>query len=154
MWKYDILRNYHKMLQSFTKILFSLVWWQVWNIDSYHILTKGSLWWNMSDYHRYYRGIKEYWWSIWYVIALKTESRHDANTVITRVVNMMTTCRDHSDDKVGITTIFDLGYYSWSSEHQDYDCNTLLLTTISWQWISFVLLCFKYASSGDRQCSA
>ena len=50
--KYDILRNYYKMLQSFTEILFSLVWWQVWNIKSYHILTKGSLWWNTSDYHR------------------------------------------------------------------------------------------------------
>ena len=40
---------------------------------------------------------------------------------------MMTTCRDYSDDKVGITAIFDFRYYSWSSEHQDYD-------------------------SGDRQC--
>ena len=65
---------------------------------------------------------------------------------------MMTTCRDHSDDKVGITAIFDFRYYSWSSEHQDYDCNTLALTTISWKWISFVLPCFKHASSGDRQC--
>ena len=41
------------MLQSFTEILFSLVWWHVWNIESYHILTKGSLWWNTSDYHKY-----------------------------------------------------------------------------------------------------
>ena len=65
---------------------------------------------------------------------------------------MMTTCRDHSDDKVGITAIFDFRYYSWSSEHQDYDCNTLALTPISWKWISFVLPCFKHASSGDRQC--
>ena len=65
---------------------------------------------------------------------------------------MMTTCRDHSDDKVGITAIFDFRYYSWSSEHQDYECNTLALTTISWKWISFVLPCFKHASSGDRQC--
>ena len=68
---------------------------------------------------------------------------------------MMTTCRDHSDDKVGITAIFDFRYYSWSSEHQDYDCNKLALTkTISWKWISFVLPCFKHASSGDRQCIA
>ena len=52
---------------------------------------------------------------------------------------------------VGITTTFDFRYYSWSSEHQDYDCNTLPLTTISGKWISFVLPCFKYASSGDRQ---
>ena len=44
-WKYDILRNEYKILQSFTKMLFSLVWWQVWNIDSYLILTKGSLRW-------------------------------------------------------------------------------------------------------------
>ena len=44
------------MLQSFAKILLSLVWWQVWSIDSYHILTKGSLWWNMSDYHRFSSG--------------------------------------------------------------------------------------------------
>ena len=65
---------------------------------------------------------------------------------------MMTTCRDHSDDKVGITAIFDFRYYSWYSEHQDYDCNTLALTTISWKRISFVLPCFKHASSGDRQC--
>ena len=84
---------------------------------------------------------------------MKTESRHDANIVITQVVIMMTTCRDHSDDKVGITTIFDFRYYSWSSEHQDYDYNALPFTTISWKWISFVLQCFnKYASSGDRQC--
>ena len=68
-----------------------------------------------------YRGIKEYWSSIWYVIALKIESRYDANIVITQVVIMMTTCRDHSDDKVGITTIFYFRYYSWSSEHQDYE---------------------------------
>ena len=72
--------------------------------------------------------------------------------VITQGVIMMTTCRDHSGDKVGITTIFDFRYYSWSSEHQDYYCNTLPLTTISWKWISYVLPCFKYASSGDRQC--
>ena len=65
---------------------------------------------------------------------------------------MITTCRDHSDDRVGITAIFDFRYYSWSSEHQDYDCNTLALTTISLKWISFVLPCFKHASSGDRQC--
>ena len=137
------------MLQSFTKILLGLVWWQAWHIDSYHILTKCSLWWNMWDYHRYYSVIKEYWSSIWYAIALKTESRHDANIVITEVVIMMTTCWDHSDDKVGITTIFDFRYYSGSSGHQDYDCNTLPLTKT---WISFVLPCFKYASSGDRQC--
>ena len=62
---------------------------------------------------------------------------------------MMTTCRDHSDDKVGITTIFDFGYYSWSGEHQDYHCSVLSPTTISWKWISFILPCFKYASSGD-----
>ena len=80
---------------------------------------------------------------------MKTESRHDANIVITQVVIMMTTWRDHSDDKVGITTIFDFRYYSWSSEHQDYDFNTLPLTTISWKLISFALQCFKYASSGD-----
>ena len=43
-WKYDILRNDYKMLQSFTKILFSLVWWQVWNINSYHILYWSSIW--------------------------------------------------------------------------------------------------------------
>ena len=48
-WKYGILRNDYKTLQSFTKILFSLVWWQVWNIDSYHILSKGSLWWNIDS---------------------------------------------------------------------------------------------------------
>ena len=59
---------------------------------------------------------------------------------------MMTTCRDHSDDRVGITAIFDFRYYSWSSEHQDYDCNTLALTTISRKWISFVLPCFKHTS--------
>ena len=93
-----------------------------------------------------------YWSSIWYVIALKTESRHDANIVITQGVIMMTTCTGHSDDKVGITTIFDIRYYSWSSEHQDYGCNTLPLATISGKWISYVLPCFKYASSGDRQC--
>ena len=52
----------------------------------------------------------------------------------------------------GITTIFDFRYYSWSSEHQDYDCNTLPLTTISWKWISLVLSCFKYVSADDRQC--
>ena len=46
-WKYDILRNDYWMLQSFTKISFSLVWWQVWNTDSYHILTKGFLCWNI-----------------------------------------------------------------------------------------------------------
>ena len=68
------------------------------------------------------------------------------------IIMMMTTCRDHSDDKVGITAIFVFRYYSWSSEHQDYNCNTLALTTISWKWISFVLPCFKHASSGDRQC--
>ena len=28
------------MLQSFTKILFSLVWWQMWHIDSHHIFDK------------------------------------------------------------------------------------------------------------------
>ena len=33
-----------------------------------------------------------------------------------------------------------------------YDCNTLPLTTIYWKWISFVLPCFIYASSGDKQC--
>ena len=69
-----------------------------------------------------------------------------------QVVIMMTTCGDHSDDKVGITVIFDFRYYSWSSEHQDYYYNTLVLTTFSWKGISFVLPCFKYASSGDRQC--
>ena len=74
------------------------------------------------------------------------------NIVITQVAIMMTTRRDHSDDKVGISTIFDFRYYSWSSEHQDYDCNTLPLTTISWKWISFALLCFMWSSSGDRQC--
>ena len=131
------------MLQSFTKILFSLVWWQVWNIDSYHVLTKDSLWWNMSDYHRSKNigqvfGMSLHW--------------NDANIIITQVVIMMTPCRDHIDDKLGITTIFDFRYYSWSSEHQDYDCNSLPLTGISWKWISFVLLCFKYTSSGDRRC--
>ena len=78
----------------------------------------------MSDYHRKYSGIKEYWSSIWYAIAVKTESRHDANIVITQVVIMMTTCGDYSDDKVRIMTISD---FSWSSEHQDHDCNTLPL---------------------------
>ena len=94
----------------------------------------------------------EYWSSIWYVIALQIESRHDANISITQVIIMMTICRDHNDDKVVITTVFDFRYYSWSTEHQDYDCNTLPLTAISWKRFSFVLLCFKYASSGDRQC--
>ena len=65
---------------------------------------------------------------------------------------MTASCRDHSDDKVGITTISDFRYYSWSSEHRYYDCNTLPLTTISCKWISFVLPCFEYVSSGDRQC--
>ena len=71
----------------------------------------------MSDYHREYSGIKEYWSSIWYGIALKTERRHEANIVITQFAIVMTTCRDHSDDKVDITTIFDFRYYSGSSEH-------------------------------------
>ena len=123
----------------------------MWNIESYHILTKGSLWWNTSNYHSTVVS-KKYWSSIWYAIALKTESRHDANIVITQEVIMMTICRDHIDDKVGITAIFDCRYYSWSSEHQDYECNTLALTTISWKWISFVLPCFKHAGSCDRQC--
>ena len=65
---------------------------------------------------------------------------------------MMTTCRDHSDDKVGITTISNFRYYSWFSEHQDYDCNTSPPTKISWKWISFILPRFIYASSGDKQC--
>ena len=43
LWKYDILRNGYKMSQSFTRILFNLLWWQVSNIDSYNIFTKGSL---------------------------------------------------------------------------------------------------------------
>ena len=64
----------------------------------------------------------------------------------------MATCGDYSDDNVGITTISDFRYFSWSSEHQDYDCNTLPLATISWKWISFVLPCFIYAGSGDRPC--
>ena len=92
--------SYEMITKSFTTILFTLVWWQVWNNDSYQILTKGSPWWNMSDHHRYYSGIKEYWSSIWYDIALKTESRHNDNIVITQVVIMMTTCRDHSDAKL------------------------------------------------------
>ena len=47
----------------------------------------------------------------------------------------MMTIAGISDDKVGITTIFDFRYYSWSTESE-----------------SLVLHCFKYASSGDRQC--
>ena len=39
---------------------------------------------------------------MWYDIALKTESRHDANIVITQVVIMMTTCRDHSDANLAL----------------------------------------------------
>ena len=33
---------------------------------------------------------------------MKTESRHDDNIVITQVVIMMTTCRDHSDAKLAL----------------------------------------------------
>ena len=63
---------------------------------------------------------------------------------------MMITCRDHSDDKAGITTFSIVLTITHVSEHQDYNCNTLPLTTIFWKWISFVLPCFKYASSSDR----
>ena len=55
----------------------------------------------------------------------ETGSRHDANIVITQVVIMMTTCGDQSDDKVGITVIFDFIYYSWFS-------NIRITITIYW----------------------
>ena len=130
-----------KRLQNIAiiKILFSLVvkYWHIWqkvHCGIFQIIIDSTV---VSKN-------KEYWWSsIWYAIALKTESRHDANAVIAQVVIMMTTFRDHSDDKVGITKVFDFRYYPRYSEHQDYGCNTLPLTTISWMWISFVLPCFE-----------
>ena len=104
------------MLQSFTKILFSLVWWQVWNIDSYHILTKqkvhcGGICLTIIDNTVLSKNIGP-------VFGMPLHWKPIVVIVITQVVIMMTTCRDHSDDQVGITTIFDFKYYSWSSEHR------------------------------------
>ena len=47
-----------------------------------------------------------------YVVRHCTEAggRHDANIVITQVAIMMTNFGDHSDDKFGITVIFDFRY--------------------------------------------
>ena len=74
-----------KMLQSFTKILFDLVWWQMWNIDSYYILMTGSPKWNTVDISlsQIVPSYQKHWPDISYVTALKTESRHGANFVFT-----------------------------------------------------------------------
>ena len=111
----------------------------MWNIDWYHILTKCSLWWNISDYHRYSTVVSNDIGQVCMVRhCTETRGRHDANIVITQVVIMMTTCGDHGDDKFGIMVIFDFRYYSWSSEHQDYDCNTFTggnrMKLPSWRW--------------------
>ena len=81
---YPKKRLQNAIMQSFIKILVYLVWWQVWNIDSYNISTKGSLWWNISDWQSIAETvIKEHLLNIWCVVALKTESHHDATFVIT-----------------------------------------------------------------------
>ena len=97
----------------------------------------------ITDYHWYCRVIKEHWPRVWCVIALKTESRHDAKFIITGCY-----CGAHSDDKIGIVTTVDF-IYSWSSEHQNYDCKILPLVTFSCKWMSFVSP-FLYTSSDDR----
>ena len=99
-----------------SKILFDLVWWQVWNIDSYHILTKGSLWWNISDNRLSSIGPSYQRTLVKYLVCQCTENRVVMTPLLSspgvlQVVIMMIACGDHGDDKVGIVTIFDFRCY-------------------------------------------
>ena len=69
----------------------------------------------------------------------------------------MIICGAHSDEKAGIMTIVDLlriyALYWWSSEHQDYDCNTLSLAMIfENESLSYYRVSNRLVSLGDRQC--
>ena len=99
-----------------SKILFDLVWWQVWNIDSYHILTKGSLWWNISNNRLLSIGPSYQRTLVKYLVCQCTENRVVMTPLLSspgvlQVVIMMIACGDHGDDKVGIVTIFDFRCY-------------------------------------------
>ena len=115
------------------EILIYITFWQTVHCGGFYIYIYI---YQITNYHWYCRVIKEHWSRVWCVIALKTESRHDAKFIITGGATGCY-CGAHSDDKIGIVTTVDF-IYSWSSEHQNYDCKTLPLATISCKWMSFV----------------
>ena len=118
-WKYDILRNDGKMLQSFTKILFNLS------------LVTTAKYWFISHFDKRFTVVVEYireqiiidstevsmnigqvfgvslYWKPRVVMTPPLSSPGALQVVIT-----MVTCGNHSDDKVGFMIIVDFRYYT------------------------------------------